>query len=173
MDIFSEEQFITKPEPTTSRSHKFFKTLTCSTDIQGNCYYAQKIVSIYPKIYWMEFPSKEKIAHIADTIKAFSDQNSFLVWNLSQTKYDTSFFSSQVAELSYSKYSWLSLNYIMMTCKAILKWLNSDPSNIAIIHCQSSKRRSAIIMACLLCLLRVFDSPLESLTYFCKVSLFL
>jgi len=42
MDIFSEEQFITKPEPTTSRSHKFFKTLTCSTDIQGNCYYAQK-----------------------------------------------------------------------------------------------------------------------------------
>lgn len=136
--------------------------------IQGNCYYAQKIISIYPRIYWMEFPTKEKIEHIADTIKAFSDNNTFLVWNLSQSKYDTSFFSSQVADISLSKYSWLSLNYILMTCKAILKWLNSDPSNIAVIHCQSSKRRSSLVIACLLCLLQVFDSPIESLSYFCK-----
>lgn len=58
-----------------------------------------------------------------------------------------------------------------MTCQAILKWLNTDPSNIAFIHCQSNKGRSAVIISSVLNLLQIFKDPLEAVAYFSSVRL--
>jgi hypothetical protein len=55
-----------------------------------------------------------------------------------------------------------------MICKSILEWLRNDKNNVAFIHCHGSGGRSALIIACLLTLLKVVNHPMEALTYFCN-----
>ena len=78
-------------------------------------------------------------------------------------------FFKKVAEHCTIGYPCQTLDQIFIICKSIISWLNSDQSNIALIHCQESKGRSALIISCLLCLLKRFNHPAEALTYFCKV----
>ena len=62
-----------------------------------------------------------------------------------------------------------TLNHIFIICKSILSWLKTEKNNIAIIHCQKSRGRSALIISCLLCLKKHYNHPGEALTHFCKV----
>ena len=56
-----------------------------------------------------------------------------------------------------------------MICKNIIEWLAADKQNVAIIHCQQTKGRSALIISCLLSVMKIVNHPLEALTYFCNV----
>jgi len=78
----------------------------------------------------------------------------------------------KVAEFSFVGYPCPPFQYILLICKSILEWLTNDKDNVAIIHCQNTIGRSAIVISCLLSLLKVVNHPMEALTYFCNVSLF-
>jgi protein-tyrosine phosphatase len=75
----------------------------------------------------------------------------------------------QVAEFTFPGYPCPPMQYLLMICKSILEWLSNDKNNVAFIHCQSNKGRSAVVIACLLTLLKVVNHPMEALTYFCNV----
>ncbi len=147
----------------------------------------KKVISdfifIAPKIFWMTYPSKEKIKCLSDTLNLQFTNNKYYIWNISEERYDTSFFNNQVynniqtlkqlkvAEFSFAGYPCPPLQYILVICKSILEWLSNDRDNVAIIHCQNTMGRSAVIISCLLSLLKIVNHPMEALTYFCNVKL--
>eukprot|EP01016_Furgasonia_blochmanni_P006113 TRINITY_DN12438_c0_g1_i15.p1 TRINITY_DN12438_c0_g1~~TRINITY_DN12438_c0_g1_i15.p1 ORF type:complete len:284 (-),score=46.56 TRINITY_DN12438_c0_g1_i15:67-918(-) len=65
-------------------------------------------------------------------------------------------------------YPCLPLALMLSICKSIISWLENDPNNVAVIHCQQTKGRSALIVSCLLCVYKVFTHPSEALIHFCK-----
>lgn len=81
----------------------------------------------------------------------------------------TTYKKKKVAEHIVVGYPSPTLNQIFFISKAILSWLNSDKDNIALVHCQESKGRSAVLLSCLMCLMRKYNNPVEALTYFCQV----
>jgi hypothetical protein len=58
---------------------------------------------------------------------------------------------------------------LFMICKEIINWLDSDSQNVAIIHCQVSKARSALIFSCVLYDMGVHPHPCAALTDVCYV----
>lgn len=79
------------------------------------------------------------------------------------------FFILKVSDNVFIGYPNPGLNQIFFIAKSIMSWLNNDQKNIAIIHCQESKGRTAVIISCLLCLMKKFHHPAEALTFFCSV----
>lgn len=125
------------------------------------------LVPIYPRIYWMIYPRPEKIKELSEGLNMkFKDK--YNVWNFSEYKYDTTPFNNQVHEYIFVGYPCPPFLDIMKACKSILEWLNKDQENVAVIHCQTTKCRSAVITSCLLSLLKVENHPMEALTYFCN-----
>jgi len=125
-------------------------------------------IFIYPRIFWMTFPTKEKIKELGECLNLQFRKNYYYIWNVGEQRYDTSVFNNQVAEFSFVGYPCPPFQYTLLICKSILEWLNSDKDNVAIIHCQSTIGRSAIVISCLLSLLKVVNHPMEALTYFCN-----
>jgi len=125
-------------------------------------------IFIYPRIFWMVYPTKEKIQEISDSLNTQFNKNHYFIWNLSEYKYNTKFFRDQVIEFEFPGYPCPPMQYIFMICKSVLEWLRSDKNNVAFLHCHGSGGRSALIIACLLTLLKVVNHPMEALTYFCN-----
>jgi len=116
----------------------------------------------------MVYPTKEKIQEISDSLNTQFNKNHYFIWNLSEYKYNAKFFRDQVIEFEFPGYPCPPMQYIFMICKSVLEWLRSDKNNVAFLHCHGSGGRSALIIACLLTLLKVVNHPMEALTYFCN-----
>jgi len=126
-----------------------------------------EVVEIFPRIYWMAFPRPEKIKEISEGLQA-KFNGKYFIWNVSEYQYDKESFNNQVADYTFVGYPCPPFQEIMKICKSILEFLNKDQESVAIIHCQSTKCRSAVVTSCLLSLLKVVNHPMEALTYFCN-----
>ncbi len=92
------------------------------------------IIEITPRVYWMTYPSSEKIHDLSN--KLYNQfKNNYYVWNLSEHTYNTEFFNNQVAVHRYPGYPCPPLYEIFVITRCILDWLTKDPDNIAVIHC--------------------------------------
>ncbi|EAS06714.2 PTEN tumor-suppressor protein C2 domain protein (macronuclear) [Tetrahymena thermophila SB210] len=129
--------------------------------------YEKDVIQIIDRIYWMNFPTQDKIVGLSKYLNERFKQQ-YYIWNVSEHKYEVFPFNEQVADHNMPGYPNPSLQEIFMICKSVISWLNSDPENVAIIHCQNTRGRSALIISCLLCLNKTFNHPGEALTFFCK-----
>jgi len=59
------------------------------------------LIFIYPRIFWMTYPSKEKIEELSKTLETRFPKGSYYIWNVSEHKYDTSYFNNQVTRLFF------------------------------------------------------------------------
>ena len=50
---------------------------------------------MYPRIFWMAFPSKEKIKPLSQFLNSQFKKN-YYIWNISEHTYDSSIFNGQV-----------------------------------------------------------------------------
>ena len=130
----------------------------------------------------MVYPAPNKIKELAEFINQ-SFGNHYTIWNISEKTYETSFFhdrvrkwklpefpnENKVNECNYVEYPCLPLSAIFRLCYDIVQWLNSDRKNVAIIHCDAKKGRSALLISSLLTIMKECKQPLEGLTYFCDV----
>lgn len=115
----------------------------------------------------MDFPNKDIMAPLASHLnETFGTK--YKIWNVSEYKYSADPFNKQVVECIFQGCPNPPLQEILLICKSIASWLSSQPKNVAIVHCQHSRGRSALIISCLLCFLKVFNHPGECLTFFCK-----
>lgn len=89
---------------------------------------------------------------------------------MSEYPYDTKLFNEQVMDYISTGYPNPPLSELFMICKQIIQWLDSDPKNVAIVHCQKSKSRSALIFSCVLFDMGVYPHPCAALTDVCSVS---
>ena len=105
----------------------------------------------------MNFPSPDTIVKISKLLKEkFHD--SYYIWNISEHKYEVVLFNEQVnqrgkvekiirliwfdvaltkkvADHNTPGYPSPGMKDMLMICKSIMSWLQSDHRNVAVIHC--------------------------------------
>jgi hypothetical protein len=108
----------------------------------------KEIIEITDRIIVIPFPAKEKIKDLAKYFNTKYAHN-YLIYNLSEHKYDTSPFKNQVSssilnflnqviEYSFAGYPCAPLEILFLILKEIESWLTLDPKNVAVLHCQAS-----------------------------------
>jgi hypothetical protein len=92
-----------------------------------------------------------------------------MIWNLSEHTYDVSFFDGQVLDNIFIGYPNPPLEAIFSILNSIKAWLDTDPDNIAVLHCQASRSRSLMIAACYMAWSgKDFSSPYSALQRLCS-----
>ncbi|CAD8148396.1 unnamed protein product [Paramecium octaurelia] len=124
------------------------------------------IVAISNRLYWMEYPSNDKIEKLSSYLNT-NHQNHYYIWNVGEREFTTEWFCNQVANHSHPGYPCPPLIELLMICKNIIYFLSSDRNNIAIVCCQETRGRSIMVISSLLaimgagypgeCLLRVCE----------------
>ncbi|TYZ57458.1 hypothetical protein PybrP1_010846 [[Pythium] brassicae (nom. inval.)] len=55
---------------------------------------------------------------------------------------------------------------VFRICYSIFAWLSLDAQNVAVVHCQSGKTRSGVVVACYLLFARLADDPIDAFVAF-------
>jgi hypothetical protein len=55
------------------------------------------LIFIYPRVFWMTFPTKDKIKDLSNCLNTQFKKNNYYIWNLSEHTYDPTCFHNQVA----------------------------------------------------------------------------
>jgi hypothetical protein len=86
------------------------------------------LIFIYPRVFWMTFPSKEKIKDLAACLNDQFKKSGYYIWNLSEHTYDTNYFNNQVVDPQTYLYKRLlnihSLDILVLLCNIYLSSLN-------------------------------------------------
>ena len=104
---------------------------------------------VTPRLILMPFPSPELIYILAAYLTTHYNKK-YMIWNLSEHTYDHTPFNSQVIDYVFVGYPNPPLDMLFATCTSVQAWLDTDPANVAVLHCQASRARSALAAACYL-----------------------
>lgn len=104
---------------------------------------------VTPRLILMPFPSPE-LVYILSAYLSTHYNKKYMIWNLSEKTYDHTPFNSQVIDYVFVGYPNPPLDMLFATCTSIQAWLDTDPGNVAVLHCQGSKARSVLAAACYL-----------------------
>lgn len=55
---------------------------------------------------------------------------------------------------------------VFRICYSLFAWLSLDAANVAVVHCQSGKTRSGVVVACYLLFARLADDPIDAFVAF-------
>lgn len=95
----------------------------------------------------------------------------YMIWNVSEHKYSDSLLRSCSIEFVYVGYPNPPLHGIFSILSSLAAWLDSDPANVAVLHCQHSQSRSHLIVSCFLkWQFPEFESVSAALAQVCKVT---
>ncbi|CAD8067741.1 unnamed protein product [Paramecium sonneborni] len=92
----------------------------------------------------MPFPKQEYIQQVSQYLNKKYGHH-YYIWNLSEHDYERELFQNQVSMHSYIGFACPPLYELLLICKCILEWVQHK-GNIAIVHCQQNKGRSAILL---------------------------
>ena len=106
------------------------------------------LAEIEPQLYYMVYPEEELISKYSKLLNLEYGQR-YRIWNLSEYSYKTEAFNDQVFEYVHVGYPNPPLLDIFLVCKEVLSWMNADPKNVAILHCQNHSIRSCLVLGCL------------------------
>jgi hypothetical protein len=117
------------------------------------------------KLIAMGFPGGKRtpLDLVANTLKA-AHAGHFMVWNLSDAKYDYAELTDQVMEVKCRGHPAPRLKDIFNVCALIDTWLAGDDSNIAVVHCKS-RGRTNMLCACYLAWSGLKRNSLEALHF--------
>lgn len=124
------------------------------------------------RVLMSPFPGEDGIGDIAGHLNE-AHENHYLVYNLSEYKYDYNMFKAAVMEYSFPGVPCPSLDSLFMICTSMQSWLLIDPKHVVVLHCQGTKGRSALVAACFLAFFhqKEFDGgPKEALRCLCQIS---
>ncbi|CAD8057648.1 unnamed protein product [Paramecium primaurelia] len=100
---------------------------------------------ITDNVFWMPFPKQESIVQVSQYLNKKYGHH-YYIWNLSEHDYTRELFQNQVSMHSYIGFACPPLYELLLICKCILEWIQHE-GNIAIVHCQQNKGRSAILLS--------------------------
>jgi len=104
---------------------------------------------ITPRIILMPFPTPEFRGQMSAYLNTHHNRK-YMVWNLSEHSYEPEIFSAQVIDYIFIGYPNPPLEVLFALCNSIKAWLDTDIDNIAVIHCQATRCRSIMVLACFL-----------------------
>ncbi|CAM9796205.1 unnamed protein product, partial [Phaeothamnion confervicola] len=102
---------------------------------------------------------------VVATLLKHRHRGKYMIWNISEEKYDYSKFEDQVLEFRFPGYPAPPLGLLFKMCASIENWLDADPDNVAVVHCLTGKGRTATVAACFLAWVGEFSTPVEALQY--------
>jgi len=92
----------------------------------------------------------------------------FMIWNLSEKSYNYELLDNQVIEFRFPGYPAPPLSQLFSLCSSLHAWLEADPSNVALVHCQTGKGRTVCALSCYLAWSGQIASVGESVKFVCK-----
>ena len=110
---------------------------------------------VTPRVISMGMPSATPRAgeNLMDEVAELLEERHaghYMVWNLSETSYDTALFGHQVIEYSFPLSPIPPLGVCFEISKSIEGWLVADGRNVAVVHCASGRGRTSSLIACYL-----------------------
>ena len=129
---------------------------------------ADFLQEIAERVYTMPFPEKGVLPRYSKILgEAFEE--SYKIWNVSEYSFDTAPFNEQVLEYVNTGYPNPFLVQLYMICQEVKSWLASSPENIAIVLCQKTQVRTALVIGCYLFETGEFPHPKAALTHIYEV----
>jgi len=128
---------------------------------------------ILGNIIAMGFPSESLSGvyrnNMKDVQRLFNSRHpkKYKLYNLcSERDYQASHFEGRVQRYPFDDHNPSSFNTIEPFCKDVRAWLDSDPENIAAIHCKAGKGRTGFMIACYLMYSEFSPNADHALRYF-------
>eukprot|EP01100_Stratorugosa_tubuloviscum_P010511 TRINITY_DN451_c0_g1_i2.p1 TRINITY_DN451_c0_g1~~TRINITY_DN451_c0_g1_i2.p1 ORF type:complete len:591 (-),score=205.25 TRINITY_DN451_c0_g1_i2:53-1825(-) len=111
---------------------------------------------------------RNNIDHVAEMLNNYYPSN-YMIWNLSEFKYDYSKFDNQIMEFGFPDHHNPPLVLLFKIILSMDSWLKADPKNICVVHCVGGKGRTGTVISCyLLYSSNKFADPKAALDYFGK-----
>ena len=142
------------------------------------CYVTSRIITVsHPtKSPFLPDPPQTSNPHhhlhsLANLLNSKHHQQ-YMVWNVSEVAYDYSPFGNMVMEFNFPGHPAPPLGVLVKVCTSVENWLESDPQNVAVIHCLTGQGRTAAIVSSILSWCPgnpSFPSPLDALLYMSNV----
>lgn len=104
------------------------------------------IFSYTNRLVLIPFPSADIIEPLHKYIST-EYKGYYKIWNLSEYDYENDIFSGKCVEFLFQGYPNPHLSTFFSIFESIRVWLEIDPRNVALIHCQSTKARSVLTLA--------------------------
>lgn len=124
---------------------------------------------VLPRIALIPFPSQE----LSEVISSYFNtqvSTKFMVWNLSEYIHPTPIFTGQCIDFIFVGYPNPPLSVFFAIFNSVQKWLESDPNNFALLHCQATKGRSYMVLACYLAWIQDVNSVVEGFNKICRIT---
>ena len=127
---------------------------------------------ITERIIAMSFPASgvESVYRncLRDVAKMLMNKHgeNYLVFNLSERRYDISKLNNQVLDFGWPDHLAPSLDRLCSICKSISSWLDSDQRHVAVVHCVGGKGRTGVVVAAYLHYSNICNTPESALDKF-------
>ncbi|EGC40549.1 hypothetical protein DICPUDRAFT_25009 [Dictyostelium purpureum] len=149
------------------------KTISADKNRFENEEYDLDLTYITERVIAMSFPADGVESayrnSIYDVSKMLNEnhKNNYLIYNLSERKYDYSLFNKSVVDwCGFPDHHAPPLGLLFKIVKTIYDWLGKDPLNVVIVHCMAGKGRTGTVISCLLQYGGLFDSASDAMRYF-------
>lgn len=127
---------------------------------------------ITPKVIAMAYPGsgfstlyRNNISEVADFLYEFHGKN-FLVFNLSENRYDHNHFHNQVLEYDWLDHHAPRINLLFEVVSKMASFAKKDKKNTIVVHCNAGKGRTGTIICCYLLFLGYFDTVDDCFRYY-------
>ena len=135
--------------------------------------YDLDLTYITPRIIAMSFPAADFVQQIyRNNIKKVSSflkekhGQKYFVYNMSGIEYDTTPFNGLVITCQWEDHHSPTLSLLVECCQIIHNFLDADPDNVVVIHCNAGKGRTGTLICCYLLFCGFADTALNAITYY-------
>jgi len=129
------------------------------------CYVTKNIVAMSMPSTGMTAMWRNNIEDIKRLLESRHPQ-SYLIFNLSESKYDYDFFNNQILEFPFPDHHAPPFKLLFTIVNAVDSWIQASSENVAIVHCKGGKGRTGVVIVCWLMYSALFPAISDAAKHF-------